>query len=368
MNILSKEGIAILLSMFLLIFIGIVMIYSASAIYADQHFHDSFLFLRRQILYFFIGFVLFLIAFLIKPEILEKNSHLVIFIAILLLFLVYLPGISRTSSGARRWLHIFQFNFQPAEFSKIALIIYFSDYLKRKIKLIRRGNFQALLPPLFVLGVFSFLIILQPDLGSVILLFFITAVLFFIAGIRQRYILGFFLICSVFFYFAVVKVPYRFERITAYLNPLDDPEGSGFQIIQSFLAFGLGGIKGVGLGASTQKLFYLPQGYTDFIYAIIAEEGGFFASLLVLLIYFFIFIQGMIISLRQADLFRRMVSFSLCTLIIFQAILNIFVTTGLIPTKGLPLPFISYGGSSLIINMIAIGILLSIDRNKGYQL
>ena len=363
---MSRQGMALLLSMFLLIFIGIVMIYSASAIYADQNFQDSFLFLRKQILYFMIGFVCFMGAFSLKPEFLEKYSHLIVLIGIILLALVYLPSISRVSSGARRWLRLFNFNFQPAEFSKLALIIYFADYLKRKIKLIRRGDFQVLLPPLFILGVYSSLIIMQPDLGSVILLFFATAVLFFIAGIRQRYIFSFLAICSVFFYFAVIKVPYRLSRITAYLNPWEDPKGSGFQIIQSFVSFGLGGLKGVGLGASTQKLFYLPQSYTDFIYSIIAEEGGFIASVVVICIYFFMFWQGVLISLRQIDLFRRMVSFTLCALITFQALLNIFVCTGLIPTKGLPLPFISYGGSSLIINMIAIGIILSIDRDKGY--
>jgi len=272
---MSKEGFYLLLSMFLLIFVGIVMIYSASAIYADQYFDDSFLFLRRQILYFILGLFFFMVAFCIKPEVLERYSHLIILISIVLLILVYLPAISRVSSGARRWLRVFNFNFQPAEFSKIALIIYFADYLKRKIKLIRRGSFKVLVPPLFVLGIFSALIILQPDLGSVILLFFATAILFFIAGIRQRYIIAFFVICTVFFYFAVIKVPYRLDRITAYINPWEDPKGSGFQIIQSFMAFGLGGVKGVGLGASTQKLFYLPQSYTDFIFSIISEEGGF---------------------------------------------------------------------------------------------
>jgi cell division protein FtsW len=283
-----------------------------------------------------------------------------------MLILVYVPFLSREASGARRWLKVFSFNFQPAEFSKIALVLYFSAYLKRKINLMRRGSFAVLMPPLFILAVLSGLIVLQPDLGSVILLFFVAAVLFFVAGIRYRYIISFFIFCSIFFYFAVVKVPYRLERILTFLNPWRDPMGSGFQIIQSFIAFGLGGIRGVGLGCSTQKLFYLPQSYTDFIYAILAEEGGIIAASFVIVLYMIFFIQGILIAMRQGDLFRRMVAFSLCLLIVFQAILNIFVAMGLIPTKGLALPFISFGGSSLIVNMMAVGIILSIDRSRDF--
>ena len=353
--------------MIALIAVGIVMIYSASAIYADQYMKDAAFFLKRQLLYCLIGGVCCCAAYLIRPGFLERYSRIILLCAIVLLLLLYIPFLSRVASGARRWLRIFGFNFQPAEFSKIALSIYYADYLKRKIKAIRRGSFLVFLPPLAVLAFLSILIVLQPDLGSVILLFFIAAILFFVAGIRYRYILGFFSVCMIFFYFAVIKVPYRLDRITAYLNPWSDPMGSGFQIIQSFIAFGLGGIHGVGLGASTQKLFYLPQSYTDFIFAIIAEEAGLIGLSVVILLYLFLFINGMIISLRQSDLFKRMLSFALCLLITFQALLNIFVATGLIPTKGLPLPFISFGGSSLIVNMIAVGIILSIDKSKDYE-
>jgi len=362
----SKQGVGLLLAMILLIIIGIIMIYSASSIYADQYFQDAMYYFKRQVLYFMIGLVLCGGIFFVHPDKLEEYSRVILAFSILLLILVYVPFLSREASGARRWLKLFIFNFQPAEFSKIALVLYFSAYLKRKIVLMRRGSFVVLLPPLFILALLSGLIVLQPDLGSVILLFFVAAVLFFVAGIRYRYIIAFFFVCSVFFYFAVVKVPYRLERIFTFLNPWRDPMGSGFQIIQSFIAFGLGGIRGVGLGCSTQKLFYLPQSYTDFIYAILAEEGGIIASSFVIVLYMIFFVEGILIAIRQTDLFRRMVSFSLCLLIVFQAILNIFVTMGLIPTKGLPLPFISFGGSSLIVNMIAVGIILSIDRSREY--
>lgn len=354
------------MAMVMLIVIGIIMIYSASAIFADQHLNDAMFFLKRQLLYFFIGLVLCFGMMCIPPEKLERYSRIIMLFSIVLLILVFVPFLSREASGARRWLRIYNFNFQPAEFSKIALVIYFSAYLKRRMSLMRRGSFVVLIPPLFVLGVLSLLIVIQPDLGSVILLFFITGLLFFVAGIRYRYIVSFSLACAIFFYFAVIKVPYRMARITAYLDPWHDPRGTGFQIIQSFLAFGLGGVHGVGLGCSTQKLFYLPQSYTDFIFSIMAEEGGFVVTGLVIILYIFMFIQGMLIALRQMDVFRRMVAFSLCLMIIFQAILNIFVTMGLIPTKGLPLPFVSFGGSSLIINMMAIGIILSIDRSREY--
>lgn len=363
---MSKYGVLLLLSMIALVFIGIVMIYSASAIYADQYFNDTMYFLKRQIIYFLIGAVCCGIACFVPPDFLERNSRLLIVFSILLLILVYVPFLSREASGARRWLRIFSFNLQPAEFSKIALVVYLASYLKRKIRRMRQGSLTVLFPPLLVLGVLSGLIVLQPDLGSVVLLFFVAAVLFFVAGIRHRYTFAFLVSGLVFSYFAIIKVPYRLARITAYLNPWQDPKGSGFQIIQSFLSFGLGGINGVGLGASTQKLFYLPQSYTDFIYAIIAEEGGMIVAGIVICLYVVMFVLGMIIALRQLDLFKRMTAFSLCVLIMFQAILNVFVATGIVPTKGLPLPFISYGGSSLIVNMIAIGIIISIDRSKDY--
>ena len=359
---MSKEAAGIIVIVLSFVAIGIVMTYSASGIYADQVMGSPTYFLIRQISFFFIGVVFMTFFSLIDPNFLQRHSRLIILLAIFLLVAVYLPFISQTTRGTKRWLKIFGVNFQPAEFSKLALCIYFSDYLSRHMKKIARGSFLIFIPPLIILFIISILILIQPDLGTIVILFLISAILFFLSGIRQRYIWFFFLIGIFVSYFAIIKVPYRVQRIIAYINPWSDPKGSGFQIIQSFLALSSGGFSGVGLGQSTQKLFYLPQSYTDFIFSIIGEELGFIGSSLVVTLFLLFFILGLRIVQRQYEPFKKLLSLSLVLLIVIQVVINILVTTGLLPTKGLPLPFISYGGSSLIMNMIAVGILISIDR------
>jgi len=338
------------------------MVYSASAIYADQVLESPSYYLIRQAVFSVIGIVLMAVFSLIDPIVLQKNSRLIILIALMLLIAVYVPFISQTTRNTKRWLHIFGWNLQPAEFTKIAICIYFSDYLSRNLKPIAQGKFLVFMPPLIVLFLCSGLILIQPDLGTVVILFSVSAVLFFLSGIRQRYIWLFFLTCSTVAYFAIIKVPYRARRIGAYLNPWSDPLGSGFQIIQSFLALALGGFKGVGLGQSTQKLFYLPQSYTDFIFSIIGEELGFIGAAFVVALFLLFLVCGIRIAQRQFEPFKKFLALSLVLLVIIQAVINILVATGLLPTKGLPLPFISYGGSSLVVNMIIVGILLSLDR------
>lgn len=359
---MSKDAAGIVIVVLSLIAIGIVMTYSASGIYADQVMGDHSYFLLRQTLFFFIGLACMILFSFIDPDILQRNSKIIILFTIILLVAVYLPVISQTTRGTKRWLKLLGVNIQPAEFSKLAVSIYFADYLSRKMKPIMRGSIKAFIPPLIILFVISGLILIQPDLGTVVILFFIAAVLFFLSGLRQRYIYFFFFVCTTVAYFAIIKVPYRMKRIVAYLNPWSDPQGSGFQIIQSFLALALGGVKGVGLGQSTQKLFYLPQSYTDFIFSIIGEEMGLIGAALVVTLFLIFLILGLRIVSRQYDPFKRLLALSLVLLIVIQAVINVLVATGLLPTKGLPLPFISYGGSSLIMNMIAVGMLLSIDR------
>ena len=361
---MSKDSIVVLSIVFLLSAIGIVMVYSASAIYADQIMGSSAYFLIRQTIYFFIGLLAMFTAYIIKPSFWQRHSRAIVFLAILFLIIVYLPVISHTTRGTKRWLRFFGVNIQPAEISKIALVIYISDYLNRNLKSIAKGRLTAFIPPIIILFIVSFLILLQPDLGTVIILFCVCGVLFFLSGIRQRYIWALLMFCGTVAYFAVIKVPYRMRRISAYLDPWSDPLGSGFQIIQSFLAISSGGLLGVGLGKSAQKLFYLPQSYTDFIFSILGEELGFLGVSFIVILFILFFIFGMRIANKQLNHFKKFLAISIVLLIVIQAIINIFVATGLLPTKGLPLPFISYGGSSLIVNMMAIGILLSIDRER----
>jgi len=338
------------------------MIYSSSAVFGYHHHHDSLFFLKRQLLFLAVGFLLMIFASCVDPFWIKRNAMLLVLLGIVLLSLVYFPALGRTGGGAKRWVQLGFFNFQPAEFVKIALTLYLADYLARKYALIQKGGWKVFVPPLFVFGIFSAMVIAQPDLGSVIMFFLITMALFFVAGIRFRYILSLFLIALPLVVLLVVLFPYRMARVTSFLDPWNDPRGSGFQIIQSFISFGLGGWKGVGLGESTQKLFYLPQSFTDFIFSIIGEELGLIGALSVILLYIVLLVFGFKVAAKSKDLFLILFSRGLTLLIILQAFINILVTTGIIPTKGLPLPFISYGGSSLVTNFIIIGLILGMDR------
>ncbi len=359
---MSKEARLLFISVYALVCLGIVMTYSASAIYADQVFKSPTYFLKRHVLYALIGTALLFFVANLDVYLWKERSWEILILSFVLLALVLLPFIGHEAGGARRWIRLGPINFQPVEITKIAICLYLSDYLSRRLKGIQRGEFATLLPPMLILGASCALILLQPDLGSSVFIFLVSAILFFLAGLRFRFVFLASLFFLPAFYLLVFRVPYRLSRVTAYLNPWSDPRGSGFQIIQSLMAFGLGGAKGVGLGESTQKLFYLPQSYNDFIFSIIAEELGFLGSLAVVLLYAVIFFTGIKMARRAAKSYEKFFVIALTLLIVLQAIINMFVATGLIPTKGLPLPFVSYGGSSLVFNLVAVGMLLAMDR------
>lgn len=351
-------------AVYLLVSVGIVMTYSASSVYAEQVYGNSMYFLIRQLIFVIIGTFLMILTAMSPISFWKKHSREVILFAILMMMLVFLPGIGREAGGARRWVNLGPVNFQPVEFAKIAACIYLSDYMTRKIKIIKQGSLPILIPPMLLIGGVCGLSLLQPDLGSAVIIFLVMSVLVFMAGIKMTYVfLGLSALIPVF-YALVARVPYRLSRVTAYLNPWDDPQGSGFQIIQSFLAFGMGGIKGVGLGQSTQKLFYLPSSYNDFIFSVIGEELGLIGMLFVMLLYAVIFVCGIRMAETARNDHERLLTTSLILLILFQALINMLVATGLIPTKGLPLPFVSYGGTSIVFNLMAVGFLLSLDRSS----
>lgn len=353
----------LLIAVYILVGIGIVMTYSASAVYADQIYDNPQHFLLRQIIYAMIGTLVLFATASVPLCIWKDHARFFILLAIILLVMVFLPVLGRTAGGAQRWLHFGAFNLQPAEYAKIAVCLYLSDYLTRKKKTIHRGSLSIFFPPLFLIGCVCLLILLQPDLGSTAFIFMIVAVMIFLAGIRMKYVLIATTLFLPVFYLLIIRVPYRLSRVTAYLNPWEDPQGSGFQIIQSFLAFGLGGIKGVGLGQSMQKLFYLPSSYNDFIFSIIGEELGLIGALWVIALYAIIFICGFQISKTASQPYEKMLILSMTLTIVLQALINMMVATGLVPTKGLPLPFVSFGGTSLIFNFMALGIIMSIERS-----
>lgn len=363
MKIRTSPTTVLFTCIYILVGLGIIMTYSTSAVYADYVYKNPQHFLIRQILYAIIGTGLMFITASIPLSFWKKHALSLMLLAIASLTFVFLPHIGHTAGGAQRWINLGIINFQPAEFAKVAVCVYLSDYLTRKRKVIQEGSLKVFFPALLLVGITCCLTLLQPDLGSTAFIFLIVASLIFLAGLRMGYVWIAAAIVIPVFYILVVRVPYRLSRLSAYLNPWNDPQGNGFQIIQSFLAFGLGSINGVGLGQSMQKLFYLPSSYNDFIFSIIAEELGLLGVLSVMVIYVAIFLAGLELAKRASDSFQRLLIVALTLMIVLQAIIHMLVTTGLVPTKGLPLPFVSFGGTSLLFNFMALGLILSADKH-----
>ena len=345
----------------LLIFLGITMIYSASSIYALQVLGDSLYFLKRHLVFLLVGGLLSFMVMAIDYRELRPYAKPLLLSGLVLLTLVLIPGLGKSSFGAQRWFRLGPIYFQPSEFVKLVVLIYVADFLARKQQVISRFD-KGFLPILLVLGVLALLILKQPDLGSTILLIAIVMMMLFVAGasIRQMMYLG--LLAFPAFYFLVVRVPYRWRRIVAFLDPWKDSDGAGFQLIQSQIAFGSGGFFGVGPGKSVQKLFYLPAAHTDFILSIVGEELGFLGAFSVIVLFMAFIWQGARIAKRVQDPFGYFLAIGIVAMIGLQAVINIGVTIGAMPTKGLPLPFISYGGSALVFNMLAVALLLNISR------
>jgi len=361
---MSKEARLIFIVTYLLVGLGVVMIYSASGVLAHDRYGNELFFLIRQGLYVILGTIGFFIAATLPVDFYKKNARAFMLLAIMLLIAVFLPVIGHTAGGARRWLHIGGFQFQPVEFAKLACCIYLADYIGRKIAIVQKGDIRVFVPPLILIGLVCGLTLLEPDLGSVAFIVMMTSVILFVSGLQLRYVFGALAVLLPALYFLIIRVPYRLSRLEAYLNPWEDPQGSGFQIIQSFLAFASGGVRGVGLGQSTQKLFYLPSSHNDFILAVIGEELGLIGVMFVIALYGLFFFCCIRMARRADQPFEKLVITSITLLIILQTVIHMMVATGLVPTKGLPLPFISYGGSSIVVNLIAVGILVAIDRRK----
>jgi len=355
--------ISILVMVSILLIIGTVMIYSSSGIYAYEKYGDSLFFLKRQIVFLCIGILLSLAVLAIDYHQIQKFSKPLLLVSLVLLLLVLVPSLGSQVSGARRWFKIWRFSFQPSELVKLSIIIYLADILSRKGPFVNKFT-SGFLPPLLVSGFTIGLILLQPDLGTAISIGCITFILFFAVGVSWKYLAYTLASTLPILAILVFKVPYRMRRIAVFLNPWADPQGSGFQIIQSFLALGSGGLFGLGLGMSRQKLLYLPAAHTDFIFSIIGEELGLIGTASVTILFIALIWQAMRIAFKTRESFGRLLSLGVSSLIAVESIVNIGVSTGSLPTKGLPLPFISYGGSSLIFHMMAIALLLNIARER----
>lgn len=348
----------------ILVAIGIVMIYSASAVFAYERLKDSAYYLKRHLSYLMIGIALVWIVLQGNYLSLRKYAKVLIIISILLLILVLIPGASFPIGGARRWFKFGLVSFQPAELAKFALIVYLSDYgVRNRTRL--KNYFSHLFGPIMVVILIATLLVLQPDLGTAILLGTILFLYMIIFEVRIKYISGLILVCLPAMGALIFSSPYRRNRILAFLNPWQDLRGSGFQIVQSLLAFGRGGIWGRGLGQSQQKLLYLPAAHTDFIFSIIAEEWGLVGSLALLILFALFFWEAGKIPFRVKNEFGQFLSLGIILLLGLETLINLGVSVGILPTKGLPLPFISYGGTALVFNLVYVALLLNIARDRN---
>ena len=337
------------------------MIYSSSGVYAMQELGDSLHFLKRHALFLVIGFCMTLAVMAVYYRQIRIFIKPLMLITLLLLVLVLIPSIGKASFGARRWFRAGPFNFQPSELMKLVMVLYVSDFLARKQSKIR--NFMAgFMPLMLVLGLACALILKQPDMGSSLLIGTVALTMMFVAGARLSHISLLGVLAFPAFYFLVVRVPYRWTRIVTFIDPWRDSQGAGFQLTQSQIALGSGGLFGFGLGKSVQKLFYLPAAHTDFIFSIIGEEFGLLGTFAVVFLFLAFIWQGARIAKRTTDAFGYFLSVGIVAMLGLQAVINIGVSIGALPTKGLTLPFISYGGSALIFNMVSVGLLLNISR------
>jgi cell division protein FtsW len=344
--------------------IGVVMVYSASAIIAAERFHDPFFFLKKQFFWAVLGFGCLWGALRVDYRRFERLVIPLLVVSFVLLVLVLVPPFGQAINGTRRWFRGGPLSFQPVELAKFSLVLYLAAFLSRR-RALMSSFAQGLLPPLLVAGLMAGLTILEPDLGNSLALVILTLALCYLAGARQTHMLAIGAAALPVVGLLIVLKPYRWRRMLAFVNPWDDPQGSGFQIIQSFLALGSGGWLGLGLGESRQKLFYLPEPYTDFIFAIIGEELGLLGAGVVVGLFAVLIWRGLRIGLRAPDAFGGYLALGLTIMLATQTLVNLGVVTGALPTKGLPLPFISFGGSALLMTMFSAGVLLNISQHSG---
>ncbi len=352
----------LLIATLALISLGLIMVFSSSGVLSSDRYGQPFHFFIQQIVGAGIGLMMVIGIISVRKPFYQNTSFvygLVILTLSLLALSLVMPAVVKTN----RWIQFLGLRFQPSELAKISLVLFFASYLDRKKE--KLHELRALVFPSATLLLFILLIIKEPDYGTALLIFLIAMIMLFIAGVKLRYffLLG---VCSVgLFAFYLLRASYRIDRIAAFLSPTQDPQGSGFQIIQSKLAVGSGGLFGVSIGQSSQKLFFLPCAHTDYIYAILGEELGLVGTLTILLLFLVILWRGLVISWRAPNLFTQIAAAGLTFAIFFQALLNMTIVLGLGPPTGFPLPLMSYGRSSLICTLFGIGILLHISQRKG---
>ena len=360
----KRYDIILFLSVVLLSLFGVIMVYSSSYIWAEYKFNNQFKYLINQGIFFSLGILLMMIIKNVNYKLYYKKSNIIIVSCLVLLLLVLIPGIGTVRNGSRSWFGIGSLGIQPSEAAKLGLIIFTSKYLANSNKYVKNIK-KGVIPILVITMIFFGLIMLQPDFGTATIMVMSIIAMLFIAGVNTKFFLGGGLIGLVGAIILILIAPYRMDRITSFINPWKDPLGTGFQIIQSLYAIGPGGLLGQGFLNSRQKHFYLPEPQTDFIFSIISEEFGFLGILIVSILFILILYCGFKIALNTKESFPKYLAFGMTFQILFQAVLNLMVVIGMIPVTGVTLPFLSYGGSSLLVSMASIGIILNIAKNNS---
>lgn len=363
---MQTYDVQLLFAVLFLVGIGIVMVYSASSALALKKYGSGFHFLKKQAVFSLVGIVALVVFSHIPFRVYRSLTYPILFLSLGLLVAVLVSGLGLEAGGSWRWMRLGPVTFQPVEPARLALVIFMAYSLSKKkdgLREIRIG----FVPHVLVLILFACPLILQPDFGSVVIFAALVWLMMFVAGVPIRHLLSALLLMLPMAYFLMVNATYRIKRLISFLDPWQYPAGEGYQIIHSLMAFGTGGLWGTGIGKGYQKLFYLPEPHTDFIFAVIGEELGFWGVLFILGLYGLVLWRGTSIAFRCQDEFGMLIAIGITTAIGLQVSINMGVALGLLPTKGLTLPFLSYGGTSLLLNMASIGILMNIGASHAKQ-
>ncbi|HEX7230648.1 MAG TPA: putative lipid II flippase FtsW [Candidatus Binatia bacterium] len=362
-----KDGLTvdkwILLAVVGLLVVGVTMVLSTSYLYSQERYGDGTYFFRKQMIAIGAGAVALIACAMIPSALYRRFAYPLLALSFIILTLVLVPGFGVSRGGARRWILLPGFAFQPSELAKLALVFYLAHSMAKKEQMIRTFC-VGVLPHLIVFGLFAGMLLLEPDFGTALMLSMLLYFMLFIGGARVHHLLGTGLMALPVLIYVMTKADYRIRRLMSFLDPWSDAAGSGFHVIQSLIAFGSGQIWGRGLGESRQKLFYLPEAHTDFVFSVIGEELGLLGALAVLALFGVIIARGLKLTAKIEEPFDQYLAFGLTVLLGLQALIHMGVVMGLMPTKGLVLPFISYGGSAMVINLMEAGILLGLSRRR----
>jgi cell division protein FtsW len=358
-----RDDMHILFPVLFLVGIGMVMVYSASSAVALTKFGSDYFFLRKQAMFAVVGIFALFVCRHIPFRIYWHLTYPILIFSMILLVVVHIPGIGYKAGGASRWIRIGAFTFQPSEFARLAMIFFMAYSLCKKQEKIRDFSI-GFVPHVLILGIFGILFHFQPDFGTIIIFSVIAWIMMFIGGVRLLHLATPLVLILPLLSYIMIKASYRLDRIMTFLDPWQFPQDGGYQVIHSLMAFGSGGLFGAGIGQGYQKLFYLPESHTDFIFSVIGEEIGLVGVIFIIALYVLIIWRGLMIAKNTEDFYGSLIAAGITTSFALQVCINMGVALGLLPTKGLTLPFLSYGGTSLLLNMAAIGILMNIGGTR----